>query len=240
MASTSPTTHLGTTVAVWAHPDDETYLAGGLLAALRDGGDRVMCVTATRGEAGNGLDAGGTHAERSSLADTRTAELDSALEVLGVVEHRWLDYPDTGCMDVDVEDAVGRLLGILTEVRPDTVVGFGPDGFTGHRDHRAVARWTRLAVDRCRPRPRLLQAAATPDDLEAGRDVDQRFGVYAAGAPPAVDEQDLAVRLVLEGRERDRKVTALLRQRSQTAELVAAIGVERFARWVGTESFREA
>jgi hypothetical protein len=35
-------------------------------------------------------------------------------------------------------------------------------------------------------------------------------------------------------------VTALLRQRSQTAELVAAIGVERFARWVGTESFREA
>ena len=37
---------------VWAHPDDETYLAGGLSAALTDAGQRVVCVTATRGEAG--------------------------------------------------------------------------------------------------------------------------------------------------------------------------------------------
>jgi LmbE family N-acetylglucosaminyl deacetylase len=42
---------LGTVLTVWAHPDDETYLAGGLLAALTDAGHRVVCVTATRGEA---------------------------------------------------------------------------------------------------------------------------------------------------------------------------------------------
>ena len=43
---------LGPTVSVWAHPDDETYLAGGVYAALRDQGVRVVCATATRGEAG--------------------------------------------------------------------------------------------------------------------------------------------------------------------------------------------
>ena len=43
---------LGTTVLVWAHPDDETYLSGGTAAALVDLGHRVVAVTATRGEAG--------------------------------------------------------------------------------------------------------------------------------------------------------------------------------------------
>ena len=43
---------LGTTVVVWAHPDDETYLSGGTAAALVDLGHRVVAVTATRGDAG--------------------------------------------------------------------------------------------------------------------------------------------------------------------------------------------
>jgi hypothetical protein len=103
-----------------------------------------------------------------------------------------------------------------------------------------VANWTSLAVDRCRPRPRLLQAVATAGDLADGRDVDERFDVFALGSPPTVDEADLAVRLVLEGRAQRRKAEALLRQRSQTADLVDAIGLQRFSRWVRTECFREA
>ena len=44
---------LGTLLGIWAHPDDETYLAAGLMAqAVRDG-RRVVCVTATRGEGGS-------------------------------------------------------------------------------------------------------------------------------------------------------------------------------------------
>jgi GlcNAc-PI de-N-acetylase len=43
---------LGTILGVWAHPDDEAYLSGGLMAMARDLGSRVVCVTATRGELG--------------------------------------------------------------------------------------------------------------------------------------------------------------------------------------------
>ena len=64
---------LGTTMLVWAHPDDETYLSGGTAAALVDLGHRVVAVTATRGEAG-GPDT--THAARAETAQVRTAELD--------------------------------------------------------------------------------------------------------------------------------------------------------------------
>ena len=78
-------TSLGTTMMVWAHPDDETYLVGGLTAMLRDRGARVVRVTATRGEAGGPV-AGA--AARARLADVRTRELEGALRLLGVERAR--------------------------------------------------------------------------------------------------------------------------------------------------------
>ncbi len=71
--------HLGTVLTLWAHPDDETYLVGGLSAQLTDAGHRVVCVTATRGEAGVSSDP----ACLERLAQVRTAELD---EDFGVFE----------------------------------------------------------------------------------------------------------------------------------------------------------
>ena len=44
---------LGTILGVWAHPDDETYLTAGLMARAADDGERVVCVTATKGEGGS-------------------------------------------------------------------------------------------------------------------------------------------------------------------------------------------
>jgi LmbE family N-acetylglucosaminyl deacetylase len=228
---------LGTTVAVWAHPDDETYLAGGLLAALRDAGQRVVCVTATRGDAGNGLHDGGSAAARSALGDLRVGELDAALEVLGVEEHRWLDYVDAECSAVDENEAVDRLVDLFDEVQPQTVVSFGPDGFTGHPDHRAVAHWTRQAVERWRPRPLLLQAVSTEEDREAARDIDERFVAHGWSFPPSVRVADLTVRVLLDDSELDRKVKALRQQFSQTARLIKDVGERRFASWVSAESF---
>ncbi len=120
---------LGTILSVWAHPDDETYLCAGLMArAVRSGG-RVVCVTATRGELGS------SDPERwpsgARLAQIRTEELHQALEALGVTEHHWLDYPDGGCAEVPDEAAVARVRSLVQEVRPETVLTFGPEGMTG-------------------------------------------------------------------------------------------------------------
>ena len=225
---------LGTVLAVWAHPDDEAYLAGGLLAALRDAGNRVVCVTATRGEA---ADPGAGAAQRRELAAVRTSELEAALRVLGVVEHHWLGHPDGGCADVDPAVPAGRLATLLDEVGPDTVIGFGPDGFTGHPDHRAVSGWTDLALERAAygGSARLLHAVTQQELVD--HELDERFGVYELGEPRLCADDELAVRLTLHGDALDRKVQALLVQESQTAELVAAIGRERFAAWVATECF---
>ena len=221
---------LGTVLTVWAHPDDETYLAGGLLAALTDAGHRVVCVTATRGEA---ADPTADRTARDGLVRLRTSELTAALRLLGVHEHRWLDYPDGRCRAVDPGEAASRLTQIVDEVDPDTVVTFGPDGFTGHPDHRAVSAWTDRAVARSASSPRLLHAVATYGALALG----DSYGVYALGAPRQCHEHELAVRLVLNGSALDRKVAALRLQHSQTAGLIEAMGVEAFAAWVSVEAF---
>ena len=178
-------TALGTVLMVWAHPDDETYLAGGLSAALTDAGRRVVCVTATRGEAG-GTTAG--------LAQIRTAELEAALKLLGVEEHHWLDYPDGGCASVDDDKAAARIRAVVDDVRPDTVVTFGPDGFTGHPDHQAVSRWVDLAVSGTDVR--VLHAVAREQRPDPGLDED--YGVFELGRPRVCADDEIDVLLPLD------------------------------------------
>ena len=232
--TTNDLSRLGTTVAVWAHPDDETYLSGGLAAALRDQGQRVVCVTATRGEAG-GPDP--SAAGRDELSRLRTRELDDALGVLGVAEHLWLDYEDGGCETVDPAEAVARLGRILADIEPDTVVTFGPDGVTGHPDHRTVGGWVDKAVADLPHRPLLLHAVSTPEDREVDPALDTDFDVFYLGGPRVCTPDEVEIRLELTGEQLDRKVRALLSQPSQTSVLVDAVGLDRFRAWVAAETF---
>jgi LmbE family N-acetylglucosaminyl deacetylase len=124
---------------------------------------------------------------------------------------------------------------VLNDVRPDTVLTFGPDGFTGHPDHQAVSAWTDLAVARSAASPRVLHAVQGEEvvDLE----LDEEFGVFELGQPRVCRDDEMAVLLRLDGEVLDRKVAALLRQASQTEGLVAAVGQERFRAWVATETY---
>jgi LmbE family N-acetylglucosaminyl deacetylase len=144
---------LGTILGVWAHPDDEAYLAGGLMALARRAGQRVVCVTATRGELGT------SDPERwppEKLAVERAKEMARCLEILGVTEHLWLDRPDGACAAVPDADGAARIASIIRRVRPQTVLTFGPDGMTGHSDHIAVSRWTTLAFEDVAPAGAML------------------------------------------------------------------------------------
>ncbi|HSK58578.1 MAG TPA: PIG-L family deacetylase, partial [Actinomycetospora sp.] len=110
-----------TLLGVWAHPDDETFVSSGLLLEARERGDRVVLVTATRGEHGTD-DPARWPADR--LGALRTRELDAALAVLGVTEHRWLGYEDGTLSLVPVRTGAERVARIVEEVRPDTIVTF--------------------------------------------------------------------------------------------------------------------
>ena len=230
---------LGTVLGVWAHPDDEVYLSGGLMAAAVDADARVVCVTATRGERGT-PDPGAWPPAR--LAPLRDAEQAASLAVLGVTDRRHLGYPDGGCAAVPTDDAVGRLAALVAEIRPDTVLTFGPDGTTGHADHRTVSAWATAAVSRSDPgrAPRLLYAARTAAWCDRFAQLNRAIGAFPPGLPASFSADQVAFEVVLPDDLLDRKVAALMAQASQVAPLVEALGEDAFRTWVGTECFRPA
>ena len=237
IASAAGVAALGTILGVWAHPDDEAYLSGGLMALARDAGSRVVCVTATRGELGT-PDPATWPPHR--LATERTGELARSLQILGVDEHHWLGYRDGDCARVSVPHAVGQLCALIAEVRPDTVLTFGPDGQTGHPDHRAVSAWVTEAFDRAAPRGSwLLYCAVTDTWARRWSALSEQFGVFAPGYPITTPTGRLAVNLRLDPATTARKVRALCAQDTQTAGLVAVMGLDTYAAWVAEEYFVE-
>ena len=229
---------LGTVLAVFAHPDDEAYLAGGIMAAAAAAGQRVVCVTATRGELGS-PDPEAFPPERMGVV--REAELASCLDVLGVTEHRWLDYADGGCAGADPEPAVAAIAEVVADVRPDSVLTFGPDGMTWHPDHIAVGAWTAAAVDRAGTGAGLYYATKTPDWYdELRRYLDPRLVMMADLPPPQAAPADLAIDVRLAGADLDRKVAALRCQASQIDPLYELVGGDAFARLVRDEPYVRA
>lgn len=143
-------------MAVFAHPDDESFGTGGTLA--RYGADpevRVVVVCATRGEAGEIADPSLATPER--LGEVREQELRCACNILNVDALYFLDYRDSGMAGsadnihpralamADFDEAVGKLVALMRHERPDVVVTFDHSGGYGHPDHVAIHYQTKAA-----------------------------------------------------------------------------------------------
>jgi LmbE family N-acetylglucosaminyl deacetylase len=130
-------------LAVFAHPDDEVFCAGGTLASYAASDAEIMVVSATRGEAGQIRDA--KLATRRTLGQVRAQELQQACAHLGVQQARCLDYGDGQLQTADPQRLTAELTGIIRTFRPDIVITFGPDGAYGHPDHVAISAITTQA-----------------------------------------------------------------------------------------------
>ena len=131
-----------------AHPDDETFGCGGLLAKYAAEGVRVALVCATRGEAGEISDT--SLATPESLAQVREKELRAACAVLGIQDLFIFGYRDSGMAgtpdnqhprafcQADRDVVVGEIVGIIRLLKPQVMVTFDPSGGYGHPDHIAA------------------------------------------------------------------------------------------------------
>lgn len=229
---------LGTILGVWAHPDDDIYLSAGLMAVASGVGDRVVDVTATRGEGGS-MDEDRWPPE--GMAEVRTVEMRRSLDILGVAEHRFLEGP----VDVDMQtplDPSGapQVLEIMREVQPDTVLTFGPDGMTGHEGHKSVSAWAGAAFERAaKPGARLFHATVTPEWAEVWLPRLQPFDVFLPGTPPIVPREQLAIDFALPDDVLDMKFEAIQAHESQVEGLMEVFG-DGMREWMAVEYFRLA
>lgn len=225
---------LGTIMGVWAHPDDDTYSMGGIMAAAVQNGQTVVIVTATRGEAGVQDEKRWPAAELSKI---RTEEMAAALNILGVKHHYWLDYPDGGCKNADQHKATDKIAEIIAAYKPDTILTFGPEGMTGHDDHKTVSVWANLAALKAGSNIKIYYAINTQEQYRALVEADKQFNIFFnINEPPVCRSGECAVHFELTEDQYKLKLAALHAMPSQTEALLsvfkesmrASLGVEAF------------
>lgn len=128
-------------IAFFAHPDDETMLAGGTLALLARAGVQVHYLCATRGE-------GGELGEpplctRAELGQRREQELVCAVRELGGRSLTFLGYEDPLVGEDDklfpysdnLTMVAGQLAASLQQFQAQAVITHGSNGEYGHPAH---------------------------------------------------------------------------------------------------------
>jgi LmbE family N-acetylglucosaminyl deacetylase len=121
---------------VFAHPDDER-IVGPLLARYAREGHDVHLVIATDGRLGVREHAGVPAGD--SLAHVRAEEARCAARQLGIDPPIMVGLEDAGLASFTSLERLRReLRRVFRDLRPEVVISFGPEGGTGHPDHRLV------------------------------------------------------------------------------------------------------
>jgi len=229
-SSTDETTTAGplALLAVFAHPDDETFRCGGTLALLARRGVRVHLLTATRGEAGSCGDP--PLCTPAELPAMREQELRCACAALGVKVPHILDYRDGHLDEVNPEELIAEILDVVQAVQPQVMLTFGPDGLSGHPDHVAIGQCAAEAFHRA-GEVAALYTVAVPQSVA------ERLGM--GRVHPVPDEEIALVVNVTPAWEQ--KMAAIRCHATQLgASPMMQAPVEQQRRFFGTEHFVRA
>jgi mycothiol S-conjugate amidase len=176
-------------LAIFAHPDDESFGAGGLMALAAAAGNPVWVLCATNGDQGGRP--GEMGVDHSLDPEIRRRELTCACEALGIAAPTFLGYRDSGMEGWGApegslsvaprEEVVERMVEVIRRLRPAVIVTFDPGGVYGHPDHvvcsaTATAAYRAAAAEPGGPRALYHQAlpksaiAAMRASMEAERE----------------------------------------------------------------------
>lgn len=155
-------------LAVCAHPDDESFGLGAVLAAFSEQGTRVRVLCLTHGEAST------LGVTQRSLGQVRTEELRAAADVLGVEHVELFAYPDGQLQQVPIEELAGLVDRSIAAA--DVLLVFDHGGITGHPDH---CRATDAAIAAGTPRHLPVLAWALPEHVAT--ELNTEFGASFVG-----------------------------------------------------------
>ena len=210
----------GPILLVFAHPDDESSSVAGTTAKYTECGVSVDLICATRGEKGTRLDVP-TEVE---TAAAREAGLRVAAGITGIRNIYFLDYVDGDLEKIDTSEIASRIMDIMRKVQPEIVITFGPDGISGHPDHKAVSKATTVAFEMLREAgdgPRKLYYVTIPESAITGIGSEDVEGVITR------PDDEVTTTINISG-QLDTKIRALEAHSSQ-----------QDARWLA-EMFRQA
>jgi LmbE family N-acetylglucosaminyl deacetylase len=212
---------------VVAHPDDECFAFGGVLALSAERGIETYVICLTDGQAATHR---GEAVSAAELGAIRRAEFTASCNVLGVTHHELLDYHDAQLEFENISSVAAPLVERMRRFQPDVVVTFGSEGALNcHPDHMIVSMATTAAFhwsgrpNRYPDRGALFQPKRL-FTLSSNFVIPDRQAPFLAPWTVALDIRSV----------RDRKAAAFREHASQaplmerTRELFATYGAEEF------------
>jgi N-acetylglucosamine malate deacetylase 2 len=126
-------------IAVFAHPDDESFYTGGTLIKLRkDPRVRLHLLCLTNGNRDEAKDTLGISGEM--LGRLRVKELESAALVLGADTVACPGYDDQGLAGADHALLLGLVQDAVRKAGAHVIITHDPYGLSGHEDHIVCSR----------------------------------------------------------------------------------------------------
>ena len=129
-------------LGIFAHPDDESVIAGGTMAKYHRAGWQVDLVCATRGDAG---ERGDVSEKAGLLTEIRSKELEAAGSYIGIKSITHLDLPDGKLSVKHPGEIEAMLVDVFNHMMPDVVITHEPSGITHHPDHIKMSLSTTFA-----------------------------------------------------------------------------------------------
>lgn len=153
-------------LAVYPHPDDETFGKAGVIAMQTRMGTPVTLICSTLGQMGRNMGKP-SFATRETLPKIREKELRDACEVLGIRDLRLFGLRDKTVEFEDPEVIADRIGEVISEVNPSLVITYYPK-LGVHPDHDGMSEATVRAMRRIpkEQRPVLWGSAVTRDARE--------------------------------------------------------------------------
>lgn len=153
-------------LAIYAHPDDESWACAGALSSYADRGMQCRLVTATAGEAGFD-DAVRKKTPQEELKTRRKSELAAAAGIIGLDSFEILGLADGGLEYFGADSLADLLAERIERHRPLIVLTFDETGVTGHRDHITVHEATTKAFSNAAPDGSRLLYSILPEKVGA-------------------------------------------------------------------------
>ncbi len=239
-------------LAIFAHPDDESYGAGGVMALAAAAGNKVWVLCATNGDQGGRP--GEVGVDHSLDPEIRRAELACACGALGIAEPFFLGYRDSGMEGwgapegslsrAPQDEVVERMLAVIRQLRPAVIVTFDPGGVYGHPDHTTCSATATAAYRRAAAEPGgpvALYHQALPRSRVAGMRAAMEEERRRSGDDTPPSEDDLRQQEAFEKLARpDEEITTVVPIASVLQRKVAALACHdsqmRGRRWDDPET----
>jgi LmbE family N-acetylglucosaminyl deacetylase len=116
---------------ITAHPDDESFLAGGTIWSNHLQGGKNFLYCASKGGKGTAYV---DPRLQNKIKEVRETELTEAINYLKITKTCIDNFPDSS-LENHIHDIKYNVSVYTESVLPDIIISFGEDGFTGHRDH---------------------------------------------------------------------------------------------------------